>query len=286
MPGAIEKRRQRTAPAFCQTCHGLRAVVAAEGLYARAARCPACAASCAECDGSGYALYRDPDGLLVYRPCACRLLDGRVRLYNRAQIPARYAASTLENFSVAPSAALVDVVHRMTSLAMQWKPSARGIGLVGEPGCGKTHLMTAVVRDLTLRRGIEARFIEFSHLLTELKRGFDEGTSDAGVMLELGAVPVLVIDELGKELSTNWQSAVLDELVSRRYNLGVTTCFTSNYPLKTGEGRGRMERDTVRVLSLEQRVGSRVFSRLVELCDLVTVDAPDFRRARAERVAP
>lgn len=284
MATTLASIRSKQAPrAYCRTCGGVQAVVTPEGVYARAKRCPTCALKCTACDGSGYVLYSDPDGQLLYQACECRRLDERVRRFNRANIPARYSGSTLENFDVAPAPGLAAVLQRSLEFVKQWKPNTRGLGLIGEPGCGKTHLMTAVVRELTLRHNVDARFVEFSHLLTELKRGFDEGNSDAGVMLELGQVPLLVIDELGKELSTNWQMAVLDELVSRRYNVGVTTCFTSNYPLRTGDGRGRVERDTVRAVTLEQRIGSRVFSRLIELTDLVTVEAPDFRRARLDR---
>jgi DNA replication protein DnaC len=275
----LKSNRARQAP-FCVRCSGVHALVERSGEYARAVRCPACSATCPECDGSGYQYFTDELGQMLYRECVCRQLDRRIQLFNRSGIPARYSAATLENFERKHEAKLENVVATVLRFIKEYQTGGRGLGLVGEPGCGKTHLMVATVRELTLRHGIEARFIEFSHLLTELKRGFDDGVSDASQLLSLSAVPVLVIDEMGKDLSTTWQVGILDELVSRRYNAGATTCFTSNYPFAVTRAPKSAEREAIKSVSLEQRVGSRVFSRLVDMCELITVDAPDFRKRR------
>jgi DNA replication protein DnaC len=104
----------------------------------------------------------------------------------------------------------------------------------------------------------------------------------------LASVPVLAIDELGKERGTEWERSMLDELISRRYNGGLTTLFATNYPLTpqavpTQPGRivrtasPEFQRDA-EMMSLEERVGQRVFSRLSEMCAFVRIDGPDSRK--------
>ena len=116
--------------------------------------------------------------------------------------------------------------------ANSFLPGDRGFLLHGPPGGGKTHLMTAFLHRITLEKGIHARFVEFSHLLSSLRQQFDQGKGDTAILQPLVEVEVLSIDELGKGVNNEWQLSVLDELISKRYNLGRTTLFTSNYQLK------------------------------------------------------
>jgi DNA replication protein DnaC len=93
---------------------------------------------------------------------------------------------------------------------------------------------------------------------------------------------VLAIDELGKERGTEWERSMLDELISRRYNGGLATLFATNYfldPRAPAEEPGRVvqtrSRDFQReaeAMSLSQRVGDRIYSRLNEMCTLQRLD--------------
>ncbi len=49
------------------------------------------------------------------------------------------------------------------------------------------------------------------------------------ILRPLLSVPVLAIDELGKERGTEWERSMLDELISRRFNSGQSTLFATNY---------------------------------------------------------
>jgi DNA replication protein DnaC len=162
----------------------------------------------------------------------------------------------------------------------------RGFVLWGDVGRGKTHLLVAAVRHLALERGVRCRFVEFSHLLSALKARFDKGGGAAGLIDELVAVEVLAIDELGKGLLTEWELTVVDEIVSRRYNAARTILATTNYTPgpPTGNARPNLADGRSEVQpSLSDRVGERVYSRLIEMCDLRRVGGKDWRTTPQSR---
>lgn len=294
----LEKAAQRASggTATCRTCLDRRAVTVEGRTQSLARRCPTCFDVCAVCGGSGYKFEDDWTGNPVGVPCGCLDVDRRIDLYNAAHVPRRYVTASLWPFPAGaldgrgnPAAvgtepineslrrALVDLGRRTQG----FEPGDRGIGLYGPVGCGKTHLMAGLVRALTLDNGVPCRFVEFTHLLSELRAGFEQGKGAAETISHVVDAPVLVIDEMGKGVANEWQMAVLDELVSKRYNAQVTTFFTTNYPVEKSARGSVTSRERFEVTTLEDRVGARMFSRLVEMCDLVSVDAPDFRKAHA-----
>ena len=170
--------------------------------------------------------------------------------------------------------------------------------LWGTPGTGKTHLITAFLAYLSLERGLPCRFIDFGDLTTRIKRGYDQGMSENEVIDDLVKIPILCIDELGKGRGSEWEISVLDALVNRRYNAQRSTFFTTNFPASEPEGGPRKTeaqggkrirnpfnptevehvKGALGLPNLEERVGSRIYSRLVEMCSFRHVKGSDFRR--------
>ncbi len=284
---------QRNQPTdACRTCLNKRVVTVEGRRQTLARRCPTCFQSCDECGGSGYSFVDDWTGAPTSVPCVCLQVDQRIDLFNAARVPRRYAQASLGSMpagALDAHGAAVDIGTDMSNANVKraaldlvkrthgFEPGSRGIGLIGPVGCGKTHLMAGLVRELTLENGIATRFVEFTHLLAELREGFDKNSSGSNVLGSVVDAPVLVIDEMGKGLTTDWQLAVLDELVSKRYNAQVSTFFTSNYPVFAAR-TGASSRERFEVTTLEDRIGARMFSRLLEMCDVFEIDAPDYRK--------
>jgi DNA replication protein DnaC len=253
------------------------------GQSARARRCT-CQQACARCGGTGYTLV--PTGAsTVAQVCSCRHLDERIALFNEIGIPAAIAKASFESFKPwSPHAARAKATAEDFARKLRKDAPTKGFLLYGRPGAGKTHLLAAALRYLALEKGVASRYVEFMLLLSDIRAGFDAKRSHMDILRPLLQVPVLAIDELGKERGTEWERSMLDELISRRFNSGQATLFATNYfleegenPVKDGPG-GRVNTKSpdyardAEAMTLARRIGDRIYSRLNEMCTFVKLD--------------
>ncbi len=86
---------------------------------------------------------------------------------------------------------------------------------------------------------------------------------------------MLVIDELGKGRSNEWELNILDQLISKRYNASRMTLITTNYVTREiAKATGNSDE------ILEVRVGERIASRLFEMCELIHLEGRDYRKEK------
>ncbi len=263
----------------CQHCAGAGYRVGPRGGRALATLCD-CLPECERCGGTGERYVQQGRGMRVGR-CICQMLPDRVQLFNRSGIPARHASSSFRSFQPNKNPGSRTAYQFCAAWADSYRPKEENPGLVlmGEVGRGKTHLLVAMLHMLIMEKGVPCRFVEFSHLISEIKAGFDEGVGESRSVMPLADVPVLAIDELGKGRGTEFERVILDQLISRRYNALATILATTNYAFKgpTGLVESNLARPD-RVQSLGDRVGERNFSRLIEMCRGMPVGGEDYRR--------
>jgi DNA replication protein DnaC len=268
----------------CAECGGTGYLVdQVLGVAAKARRC-ACQAACPRCGETGYMLV--PSGAsTVAQVCSCRHLDERIAVFNQIGIPAAVALASFESFKVYSQEHLrAKNVAEEFAKKFRKDKATQGFLLYGRPGAGKTHLLVATLRWLALEKGVSGRYVEFMLLLSDIRAGFNENRSHMEILKPLLHVPVLAIDELGKERGTEWERSMLDELISRRFNSGLATLFATNYFLEERENPVR-ERPGAMVkthspefardaeaITLARRVGDRIYSRLNEMCAFVKLD--------------
>ncbi len=280
--------------AACPKCDRNRYLIDCDRDFTRATICEECFDECPACDGQEYQYVRDERGYEIAQQCpVCGALNRRIRAFNEAAIPRRHRDATLENFKTSapgdggkkgePIGNLNRVRFRLYNWVKGFTPGERGFLLHGHVGTGKTHLLAGTIRHLALEKGISAQFVEFTHLLSELRQQFDQGRGETSILAPIIDIPVLAIDELGKGRNTNWQLSIIDEIISKRYNRSLTTLFTTNYPLDeasspSGDSTSGDFHHSASTQTLEQRVGARVYSRLFDMADFVEIEAPDYRR--------
>src|SRR5262249_19487292 len=226
--------------------------------------------SCPLCDDTGWKPVEDAVGgtRRVVR-CDCwRENVGRQRLGD-ANIPKRYHHCPLGNFT-AYNESLERAVLQARRVADAFPDVSRGLFLEGQPGVGKTHLAVAVLKQAIQTTGARGLFYDTRDLLRLIRSTYDPAirTTELEVLRPVMTAELLVLDDLGAEKTTEWVDETMNLIVNTRYNERRLTIFTSNYPDIP---------DDTDPNSLPLRIGSRMRSRLHEMCDFAAMDGADYR---------
>ncbi|MDH4121314.1 MAG: ATP-binding protein [Deltaproteobacteria bacterium] len=245
-----------------------------------------CVKVCEECHGSRFLFTRNARGQEEARPCGCETRRLRVRLYNQAGVPARFVNAQLTESQRDPGN--FHAFNTFNLMAKNFTRGQKGILLMGRAGVGKTHLMAAFIREIIFHHGVGVIFQDFSGLLKQLRSTYARGEPEEALIDPLNQVDVLMVDELGKGRNSEWELTVLDMLISHRYNARKTTLFTTNYTDRADttlservRGKDRIEEEKVIRDTLTDRVGTRIHSRLKEMCDFVMLEGVDRREREA-----
>ena len=274
----------------CRNCLNKGYIIETKGAFAHAELCK-CVRECSRCYGkatqsiSGYV-----------KPCREISPLKLVTLINDALIPARYAWASFGGFSnfTGSGQQVLKAMQNWTKSYQQQK--SRGLLISGAVGIGKTYLLAATALEL-VQKGIAVRFVDFFQLLSELRAGYTDGKADKTLLEPLIQTEVLIIDELGKGRNVDWEQTILDQLVNGRYNQGKPIVASTNYKLEKVQDeivQNQFNIDLERQAqgpnnslagkfdpnffgSLENRVGSRIYSRLWEACDKLNFQGENFR---------
>jgi len=256
----------------CDSCYHKGYIVEKKNNFSRAKICE-CLVKCELCVGRGSIISKNESGYSTIASCdSCGVIHRNVKLYNLAGIPAKYS-HVLQVDTFQPRDKTEQEALSYAKDFVQLYPNKRGFLLMGAAGRGKTHLAIGAISEITLERGVRCLFKDFFFLLSELKEAYSMGTPENEVLRPLIETEVLVIDELGKAKSNEWELNILDQLISKRYNASKTTLVTTNFISSDFAKSAEHENRDI----LDERVGSRIISRLHEMCKFIYLKGRDFR---------
>ena len=253
--------------------------------------------TCTLCGGLGLRIVHRPDGTQFAQDCVCRIELRAARLLKNARIPRRYELCSLDSYETMHSSATKSIkkalsVARRFADAYPVETAGKGLLLIGPRGLGKTHLAIGILKSLIAQRGASGIFWEHKELLESLRAIYSlrSAGAEADLLKKVITCDLLVLDDLGDITPSDWSWDTTSYILSSRYNEDKSTLITSNLPneppsITFAEPVDRFADKPVREMkkamtriTLGDRIGDRIWSRLQEMCVPVEMQGEDFRQ--------
>lgn len=229
------------------------------------------AASCPECDDTGWTTVSDDPGAAVRR-CACYAHQGAERRLDTTLIPSRYRGANLRNFDLYPSidGSLEEAKLIAEKFVAAFPDVEAGLLFEGPSGVGKTHLAAGILQALVVDHGVTGRFVDYRDLLRSIQDSYNpvSESSELEILRPVLSADILLLDELGTRRPTAWVRDTVTQILNDRYKHERITLITTNY--------GDEDADPS-VPTLAERIGPYARSRLYEMCRKVSMRGQDFR---------
>ncbi len=167
-------------------------------------------------------------------------------------VPSRFAGVTIH--------AVDDIGVTASCIERWWSGKPCFLTITGPVGVGKTHVAAGLAHHLWAKGAINCRsFWTAGELIGHLRRCVGQGNVE-DVLDAIKRVPVLIIDDLGREAATDWVRSLVLELYDYRYREVLPTVTTTNLTLaELGE-------------TFDERLSSRLASG-----EVITLDGKDRR---------
>ena len=203
---------------------------------------------------------------LLERECEVRRHKKIERLLKESRLPLE---KTLDSFDLKRLPR--KVAHVVNSLLDgSFLERKENILSFGNPGSGKTHLLSAIGQELIRRMGKRVCFTQCSLLVQELLAAKKE-LKLARVLKKFGRYDAIIIDDIGYVQQDREEMEVLFTLLAERYERG-SIMLTSNLPFSKWE---KIFKDPM--------VTAAAIDRLVHHCVVLELNIPSYRMEKAKK---
>ena len=149
-------------------------------------------------------------------------------------------------------------------------PERNGFFFFGSKGTGKTHISAAIANAL-LEKGKAVICMTERNIFDKIRKTYCEyGGDELAVRVTFERVPLLIIDDLGKEKPSEWTLSTLYAIVDGRYENALPTIVTTNYNFD----------ELVKKLTppkSDTTTAEAVLDRLQEMCQVIEMTGESWR---------
>lgn len=204
---------------------------------------------CPKCLNRGQTMVVHDDGTTAVRPCECMAIRNSLRRIERSGMKELVERCSLENYE-----AVEPWQKRAKELALEYiaAPAGHWFFLSGQPGSGKTHLCTAICKELMFL-GTETLYTVWPNTVQRLSAIVTLPDEYEKAMKELITVPLLYLDDFlkvggGQRPTTGDLKRAFEVLNMRYLNPQLLTIIST-------------ERTIPSILKLDEALGSRIKER-------------------------
>ncbi|MEI3599087.1 MULTISPECIES: ATP-binding protein [unclassified Oceanobacillus] len=227
-----------------------------------------------ECDGSGLIHVIKENGYEYMMMCKCREYKELLRKIKTARIPDEYLNKRIQDFDtkiyqINDNGRVAQYAKKIATRYVEQYPELEDMGkglyfYSNVKGSGKTLLSIAITNELIIKYQIKPMYISVVNMLNEMKHSFsikDPNRNFYNLMESFKQAPVLLMDDLGVEKTTDWSEEVLTQILDERMSYKRPTIITSNMPIQSlqkkypaGRIKSRIEKMTFQVVMPEESV--------------------------------
>lgn len=162
------------------------------------------------------------------------------------------------------------ITHRESNLFLARFGEEPGCGLYiyGGVGRGKTFEASALAKEFSAA-GYSVVFATVPDMLSSIQETYGNNDSTMVKTARYTTCDILVLDDMGKESSSQWAVGMLFQIINARYENLKSMVFTSQFAL--GDLKARMAKRG------ESESAEAIASRIAETCGILHLVGPDRR---------